>query len=89
MVRLLKTDQLDENRLAYRRDQSPENVNSFVESILKKTVNFDSEAYEKYKGAWELAILSKNLTDANRQEEKKVKNPQVKCIHHHHEMLKR
>ncbi|MGZ9842668.1 hypothetical protein ACXN5V_06470 [Weissella confusa] len=73
MVSLLKSDQLDGNRLTYKRGQYSENVDSLVEDILTKTVTFDLESYENYKGAWELAILSKSLHDVNRQEQQSNK----------------
>ncbi|MFO9690100.1 hypothetical protein ABMD20_06970 [Weissella confusa] len=73
MVKLLKTNPLDENRLTYKHDQYSENVATLVEDILQKTVTFDLESYEKYKGAWELVILSKSLADAKRQEKQNNK----------------
>lgn len=70
MVRLLKMQQLDEDRLMYKRGQYSENVSSIVDDILKKTVTFDLESYEKYKRAWELVILSKRLIDEKQKNKK-------------------
>ncbi|TVV34267.1 hypothetical protein FO436_06530 [Weissella cibaria] len=75
MVKLLKTDWLDESRPTYNRSEYSKNVRSIVSGILKKTVTFDFESYEKYKLTWNFVALDKSLTDSKIQ--KKQNNTNV------------